>query len=112
MNRGKLFVRTGVALAAAGIGGLVMVQPAAAHATGFSKTRSGCHYSGGVNSAHSFAWTQKDSGGCSGHAWLRVTFTDGSSSGDVHSAGRAEVYGPIRYAWHKTQSNEGWVRSH
>ena len=112
MNRRRLVLRAGVVLATAGLGGLIIVQPASAHATAFSKTRSGCHYSGGVNSADSFAWTQKDSGSCSGHAWLKVTYTDGSTSGDIHAAGRAEAYGNIRHAWHKTQSNESWVQSH
>lgn len=111
MNK-RHFVTTGVMLGLTGLSGLIAVEPASAHPTKFSKTRSGCNYSGGVNSADAFAWTQKDSGNCSGHAWLKVTYTDGSTSGDIHSAGRAEAYGSIRSAWHRTQSGESWVQSH
>jgi hypothetical protein len=112
MTKKNLVVRSGMVLALAGLGSVLAVQPASAHATIYSKTRSGCHYSGGVNSGDSFAWTQKDSGGCTGHAWLKVTYTNGTSSGDQHASGRVEAYGHIRYAYHKSQSNESWVRSH
>jgi hypothetical protein len=105
-------VKAAAVLSLVGLSGVLAVQPAAAHATGYSKSRSGCHYSGGVASLDTFAWTQKDSGNCSGHAWVRVQFTDGTYSGDVHAPGRAEVYGPVRHAWHKTQSGESWVQSH
>lgn len=112
MARAGLGIKVAVILASLGLCGAIAVQPAAAHATGYSKDRSGCHYSGGVASLHNYAWTQKDSGNCTGHAWLRVQYTNGIFSGDLHAAGRVEVYGPILHAWHKSQSGESWVQSH
>lgn len=112
MARPKPGVKVAVILASLGLSGAIAVQPAVAHATGYSKDRSGCHYSGGVASLDNYAWTQKDSGSCAGHAWLRVQYTNGTFSSDLHAAGRAEVYGSILHAWHKSQSGESWVQSH
>ncbi|MET7426008.1 hypothetical protein [Dactylosporangium sp. NPDC005555] len=113
MKATSLAMRTGVVLAMVGVSALVAVQPASAHATIYSKSRSCGNYSGGVNSFDTMAWTQKDLGGsCAGDAWLKVTYTNGTSSGDLHTAGRAEAYGNIASAWHKSQSGESWVQSH
>ena len=112
MTTAKLGVKIAVVVATIGLGGLTAVQPAGAHPGSYSKSRSGCHYSGGVASLDDYAWTKKDSGDCAGHAWLRVQYRDGSYSPDLHAAGRAEAYGPIRHAWHKSQAGEGWVQSH
>jgi hypothetical protein len=43
-------------------------------------------------------------GNCAGHAWLRVQYTNGTYSVELHSAGKVEVYGSILHAWHKSQS--------
>ncbi|NGO06512.1 hypothetical protein G5C60_02185 [Streptomyces sp. HC44] len=112
MTRVKLAVRSAAVLSLLGVSGLLAAQPATAHPGFYSKDRSGCHYSGGVSSFDDHAWTQKDTGSCAGHAWLRVQYTDGSYSDDLHAEKRVEVYGPILRAWHKSQANESWVLSH
>jgi hypothetical protein len=99
-------------VAAVGAATVVAVDPAAAHIGSWSKSRNGCLYVGGVNGFDSYAYTVKDHGNCAGHAWLRVTFTNGTSSGEQHAAGAVEVYGPIRSAWHRSQSVESWGQSH
>ncbi|EDY49935.1 hypothetical protein [Streptomyces clavuligerus] len=91
------------------------VQPAAAHSGYFYKSRNGCVYTGGLSAIHNYAWTVKDSGGCAGHAWLQVRYSNGVWSDPIHAAGRVSIStgtNGIAEAWHKTQSDENWVRSH
>ncbi|WP_404953279.1 hypothetical protein [Streptomyces sp. 147326] len=91
------------------------VQPAVAHSGSFYKKRSGCVYTGGLSAGHEYAWTRKDSGDCAGHAWLRVKFSNGQWSDEVHESRSVSItanWGGIAEAWHKTQAGESWVRSH
>jgi hypothetical protein len=112
MNSIKNTLRIAVVMASVAVGTVAVVSPAEAHLGSWSKERSGCRYEGGVASLHNYAYTKKTRGSCSGHSWLRVQFTDGSYSGDLHGAGGAEVYGSVRHAWHKSQSSDGWGQSH
>ncbi|MDQ0935107.1 hypothetical protein [Streptomyces turgidiscabies] len=91
------------------------IQPAAAHSGYWHKSRSGCSYSGGLSALHNYAWTTKDSGGCSGHAWLQVQYSNGAWSAEVHESGSVSIStgtNGISHAYHKTQSGEGWGQSH
>jgi len=103
-----------LAVSLAGASVLGAAPPASAHAGSYSKTRGSCAYSGGLHSSHRRAWTQKDRGSCTGHAWLRVQLTDGSVY-EVHDP-NSVIFDtgvlPIAHAWHKSQSGENWTRSH
>lgn len=111
----KAAKNTALVLAFAGIGSTFVAQPALAHEGHWSKQRSGCSYSGGVSSYHNYAWTSKDSGSCSGHAWLRIYFNpdnineywEGSKAGFISNStpGMWHVY-------HKSQSSDSWGQSH
>ncbi len=101
-------------LAFAGAAVSLAVQPAVAHSGYFYKKRSGCVYTGGLSAGHEYAWTRKDSGDCAGHAWLLVKLSNGKWS-EVHESGSVSItsgWNGISEAWHKTQANEDWVRSH
>ncbi|ADL44252.1 hypothetical protein Micau_0687 [Micromonospora aurantiaca ATCC 27029] len=114
MAKAKLIIRSGIlALALAGLAGTFAAAPAQAHDAKWSKTRNGCKYSGGVVSNHTYAWTQRDSGGCSGHPWLWVISCDDGGQ-IVHSSnGYTSLSGTKMYqVYHKTQENESWELSH
>ncbi|WP_328367595.1 hypothetical protein OHQ88_23235 [Micromonospora zamorensis] len=112
MATGTKIVRNGiVALVLAGIGVTFAVVPAQAHSGSWSKTRSGCKYTGGVNSNHAYAWTQRETGSCSGHAWLWAISCDGGQI--VHRSQFVSLSVPNMYlVYHKTQENEEWGSSH
>ena len=112
MSTIKSRLRAAVIVAAVGVGTAVAVAPADAHTGSWKRERSGCLYTGGVNSLDSYAYTKWHYGSCAGHAWLRVQFSNGTWSLDEHAAGAVEIYGPIRHAYHKSQSGEGWGQSH
>lgn len=112
MNTIKSALRAAVIVAAVGAGTAVAVVPADAHVGSWKKERSGCLYTGGVNSVDSFAYTKKHYGSCAGHAWLQVQYSNGSWSSQLHASSAVEVYGPIRRAYHKSQSGESWGQSH
>jgi hypothetical protein len=103
-----------LAVSLAGASVLVAAPPASAHAGSYSKTRGSCAYSGGTASSHRRAWTQKDRGSCTGHAWLRVQLADGSvyEMHDPWSVTFNPSLSPIAHAWHKSQSGESWTQSH
>ncbi|MFB7176792.1 hypothetical protein ACFCYI_03665 [Streptomyces sp. NPDC056257] len=106
---------TTAVLAFAGAAVSLAVQPAVAHSGYFYKKRNGCVYTGGLSAGHEYAWTTKDSGDCAGHAWLLVKYSNGKWSDPVHASGSVSLtanWGGIVEAWHKTQSDEGWVQSH
>jgi hypothetical protein len=106
--------KVGTALAFTALSTTLVAQPAAAHSGTYYKSRSGCVYTGGFSYYHDYAYTRKDAGGCTGHAWLRVQRSNGTYW-EGHYAGFISVstadYGMI-HAWHKTQSGESWVASH
>lgn len=113
-KRRSTLTKAGILLAVTTMGGTLLAPPALAHTGTYYKSRSGCVYTGGLSAQHNYAWTRKDSGGCAGHGWLRVQRSDGTFWED-HAAGGITMstgVGGMSHAWHKTQSNESWVRSH
>jgi hypothetical protein len=99
----------------ASVGSVLAPQAASAHSAYWSKSRSGCQYSGGMSALHNYAWTVKDSGGCAGHAWLYVWYSGGGVSDPVHASGSVSIStgtNGMTRAYHKSQSGESWGRSH
>jgi hypothetical protein len=87
-------------------------QPASAAAASYTKTRSGCTYK--YYSSSTLAWSQKVSGGCSGHAWVRATLASGFLTGWYDSTGYIEISASssnrIVESQHKSQADETpWV---
>lgn len=106
---------TALVMAFAGVASTFLAQPASAHDTGWSKTRSNCKYSGGVSTSHSYAWTQKESGSCSGHAWLRIYFNPDNINEyweDSDPTYVSRSYPGMWHVYHKSQSSESWGQSH
>ncbi|MEU8378578.1 hypothetical protein [Streptosporangium sp. NPDC048865] len=106
-------------LATTGTATTLVAQPAYAHEGHWSKSRSGCVYSGGLSSDHRYAWTVKNSGSCSGHAYLRVYYNETninlyleSHAADVVS--RSGNFCPTSWCrvYHKSQSSDSWGQSH
>jgi hypothetical protein len=110
----SMLAKSGAIIAVAVLGGALFTQPAAAHSGSFYKERSGCVYTGGMSALHNYAWTEKNSGGCSGHAWLRVRYNDGSywEGSNATRITMSTGTNGMTNAWHKTQSSESWVASH
>lgn len=81
----------------------VAAAPAQAHGGWVDISRGSCEYSG--YSDHGYAKTQKGSGGCSGHAWLRVNW-NGNISSWAHDPSRQSFTAPggtgIRVSDHKS----------
>ncbi|MGW0747253.1 hypothetical protein ACWD3I_46090 [Streptomyces sp. NPDC002817] len=63
-------IKAAAVVTAALAGVAVATAPAQAHGATVDLSRNGCEYYG--YSDHSQAYTWKESGSCSGHAWLRV----------------------------------------
>ncbi|MDQ1024632.1 hypothetical protein QF035_002214 [Streptomyces umbrinus] len=85
---------------------LFTATTAQAHAGSVDLTRGSCAYTG--YSEHHYAYTQKLSGSCSGHAWLRVTMrpTAGGAartSSWIHDARKADAPTPSGYTFTKTE---------
>ena len=113
---GKIFAT--FTLATVGIA--ITASPAQAHPGSWSKTRGDCHYSGGTRTDHRYAWTMKDYGGCSGHAWLRIysNYSNLNQYWESHQPGLVSRSGgfcpdvTFCRVYHKSQSNESWGQSH
>ncbi|MDX5456333.1 hypothetical protein [Micromonospora tulbaghiae] len=110
----KIVKGAGIALAVTGLVAVTAPQSASAHSGSYYKSRSGCVYTGGFSTYHSYAWTRKDSGSCSGHAWLKVQFDDGSyyENHALPGVSISDVDYGMTHAWHKSQSSESYVQSH
>ncbi|QNP75151.1 hypothetical protein IAG44_40945 [Streptomyces roseirectus] len=63
-------IKAAAVVTAALAGVAVATAPAQAHGAYVDISRNGCTYTGYSN--HSYAYTEKESGSCAGHAWLRV----------------------------------------
>lgn len=71
-------IKAAAVVTAALAGVAVATAPAQAHEASVDISRNGCRYIGYSN--HTSAYTQKVSGNCSGHAWLRVRISGAISS--------------------------------
>lgn len=92
------------AVAAAAVAGVaVSTVPAQAHVGSVDISRGSCTYTG--MSDHGYAKTEKLSGKCTGHAWLRVNW-NGNVSSWAHKAGKQEFTAPdgkgLRVSDHKS----------
>ncbi|MEV4582953.1 hypothetical protein AB0K16_58070 [Nonomuraea jabiensis] len=106
-------------LAGTGAGTAFVSQPAYAHEGHWSKSRNGCVYSGGLSSDHRYAWTIKNSGDCSGHAYLKIYYNESNinlylESHQANLVSRSGNFCPTSWCrvYHKSQSGESYGQSH
>ena len=102
-----------VAATAAMTGAMVAPAPAQAHHNyRHDIYRGGCHYQ--ARGSEYYAATQKISGGCAGHAWVRIRIGGGTLVNWEHDPDYIIMYvqsgKDILWAEHKTQSNETPLR--
>lgn len=115
----KTIRRATTVIALAAVGCTLAIQPASAHSGSYTKERSGCRYTGGINADHSYAWTTKRIGdSCSGHAFLRVMYGNGDPRvweghrSDLISRSSPCPRPSLCHVYHKSQASEGWTQSH
>ncbi|WP_416973730.1 hypothetical protein [Streptomyces sp. 4F14] len=93
-------IKAAAVVTAALAGVAVATAPAQAHEWSVDIWRNDCRYTGYSN--HTYAYTQKVSGNCSGHAWLRVR--DGDTISSWFNASRLVTYSgyDIKVSDHKS----------
>jgi hypothetical protein len=115
MKRNARLASIGAGLGAAATLLAVAVMPTAAlAASNHSVSRAGCTYA--FHSDYNYSYSQKTSGSCSGHAWIRVHWENGVTSSWRHDPtfvyenayGGTDAPSDYQITWseHKTQSNE------
>jgi hypothetical protein len=112
-NARRAAIGAGIGVAATMLSVAVMPGTALA-ASDHSVSRAGCTFK--FHSGANYSWSEKYSGSCSGHAWIRVHWENGVTSSWRHDPSFVyeNAYGgtsdpsdyQITWSEHKTQSNE------